>query len=59
MTVTVKSNSACVCNREFQQKFPGVDILARSTIHYLVNKFKTLGSVLDKKMKKRHHLFID
>jgi hypothetical protein len=49
----VKSNSAHVCRREFQQKFPGAHIPAWSTIHYLVNKFKTKGSVLDKKIKKK------
>jgi hypothetical protein len=38
------------------KKYPGVDIPARSTIHYLVNKFKTTGSVLDKKIKRRHHV---
>jgi hypothetical protein len=46
----------CSHNREFQQKFPGVDIPARSTICYLDNKFKTMGLVLDKKIKRRHHL---
>jgi hypothetical protein len=50
-----KSDSVRVYRREFQQKFPGVDIPARSTIHNLVNKFKTTGSLLDKKIKRRHH----
>jgi hypothetical protein len=44
----VKSNSAYVCCREFQQKYPGVDIPARCTIHYLVNKFNITDSLLDK-----------
>jgi hypothetical protein len=41
-------------HRELKKKFP-----ARSTIHYLVNKFKTTGSVLDKKIKRRHHVLIE
>jgi hypothetical protein len=55
----VKSNSAHVCFRKFQQKFPGVDITARSTIHYLVNKFKTTGLVLDKKIKIIRHVLTE
>jgi hypothetical protein len=39
----VKCDSAHICCREFQHKFPGVDISARSAIHYLVNKLKTAG----------------
>jgi hypothetical protein len=52
----VKSDSAHVCHREFQQKFPGDDICVRSTIHYLV-KFETTGLILNKKIKRRHHVF--
>jgi hypothetical protein len=51
-----KRESACVCCREFQQKFFGANIPARSTILYLVNDFKTMGSVLDKKIKKKPHI---
>jgi hypothetical protein len=52
----VKNDSACVCCTEFQQKFCGDDMPAKSTIHYLVNKLKTKGSLLDKEIKRRHHI---
>jgi hypothetical protein len=55
----VKSDSAHVCQREFQQKFSGVDIPARSTIHCLVNKFKTMGLVLDKKIDRKCHILTE
>jgi hypothetical protein len=51
-----KTDSVPVYRREFQQKFPGVDIPTSSTIHHLVNKIKTTGSVLDKKIKRRRHV---
>jgi hypothetical protein len=54
-----KSNSDHAFCREFQQKFPCVDIPARSTIHYLVNKFKFINSVLDKKIKIRCHTSVE
>jgi hypothetical protein len=57
--IYVKSNSVHVCHREFKQKFPGVDIPARSTIRYLVNKYKTTGSVLDKKIKTVHYILTE
>jgi hypothetical protein len=51
----VKNNSAHVCHWKVQQKFPGVNIPTRSTIHYLVNKFKIM-SLLDKRIKRNHIL---
>lgn len=44
--IYVKSHPTLVCRRGFRQNLPGVDILARSTIHCLVRKFKTTSSVL-------------
>jgi hypothetical protein len=55
----VKCFSARVCRREFEQKFPGGDVPVIFTIHYLVNKFKTTGSVLDKKIKRRRHVLTE
>jgi hypothetical protein len=37
----------------FNKKVPCVNIPARSVILYLVNKFKTTGFVLDKKIERR------
>jgi hypothetical protein len=51
----VEYDSGHVCCREFQQKFPGDDIPARSAIHHFANKFKTMGPVLDNKTKTGCH----
>lgn len=45
----VKYSSARRCRREFQQRFAGVRIPSRSTIHDLVNKVRRTGSFLNKK----------
>jgi hypothetical protein len=44
-----KYESARKCCRKFQHKFPGEPVPSRQNIHYLVNKLKTMGSMLDKK----------
>jgi hypothetical protein len=53
-SVTVIKKSSHVWHREFQQTF-----LAWSTHHYLANKFKTMCSVLDKKIKQRCHILTE
>lgn len=45
------SDSAYVCHSKFKQKLPGTDIPAKSTIHYVVNKFKTTALIMDKNKK--------
>jgi hypothetical protein len=55
----IQSDSACVCCRKFQQKFPGVDIPATSTIHHFIDKLKTVSLVLDKKIKRRCHILTE
>jgi hypothetical protein len=52
----MKNDSARVRRSEFQQVSRGVDIPAWSTVHYLVNKFKTTVSIPDKKIRRRHVL---
>jgi hypothetical protein len=49
----VKSDTDRLCRREFAQKFSGVRTPAcqRLSIPYLVSKFKTKETVLDKNKK--------
>jgi hypothetical protein len=44
-----KYKSVRKCHRKFQHKFPREPVPSRQNIHYLVNKLKTMGSLLDKK----------
>ncbi|KAJ4447822.1 hypothetical protein ANN_09830 [Periplaneta americana] len=48
-----------LCQREFQESFPGVDPPDRSTVRSVVNKSKTTGPVLDKKRSRRHHILAE
>jgi hypothetical protein len=44
-----KYESAGKCRRKFQCQFPGEPVPSKQSIHNLVNKLKTTGSLLDKK----------
>jgi hypothetical protein len=55
----IGSNSAHVYQIEFQQKIPGADIPAGSTIHCLINKFKIMGLVLDRKINRKCHILTE
>ncbi|KAJ4433388.1 hypothetical protein ANN_15647 [Periplaneta americana] len=56
---TLTNKSPALCRREFQERFPGVDPPERTTVHKIVNKFKTTGSVLDKKRRRRRHVLTE
>jgi hypothetical protein len=43
----------------FNKNSLGLIFLQGPTIHHLVNKFKTIGSVLDKKIKTRCHILTE
>ncbi|XP_069695687.1 uncharacterized protein [Periplaneta americana] len=55
----LKNKSPAQCRREFQERFPGVDPPNRRTVHKIVHKFKTTGSVLDKKSNRRRHILTE
>ncbi|GFG33838.1 hypothetical protein Cfor_11042 [Coptotermes formosanus] len=42
-----KYESARKCRRKFQCQFPAEPVPSRQTIHYLVNKLTTIGSLVD------------
>ncbi|XP_068085829.1 uncharacterized protein [Anabrus simplex] len=48
----VRTKSARTVRRLFQEKFPDVQVPGRTSIHRLVNKLRTTGSLLDKKRNK-------
>jgi hypothetical protein len=47
----VKHESARKCRRNFQCKFRDERVPSRQTIHYLVNKLRTMRLLIDKKQK--------
>jgi hypothetical protein len=48
-----------VCYKILQLKFPGESVPSRQSIHYLVNKLKTTGSLLDKKPDRKQNVLTE
>jgi hypothetical protein len=57
VVVFFKSESTSQCRREFRQNFPVVTLPSSSAIHKIVKKFKSSGSVLNKKNKTKTSYF--
>ena len=45
--------------RRFQANYPGVHVLSREAVRLLVNKFREMGSILNKKRNVKWHVLTE
>jgi hypothetical protein len=55
----VKYGSPRKCQRKFSRKFRDERILSRQTVHYLVNKLRTTGFLIDKKQNHKRRVLTE
>ena len=45
--------------RRFQANYPGMRVASREAVNLLVNKFREMGSILDKKRNVKRHMLTE
>jgi hypothetical protein len=55
----MKYGFAGKCQRKFRRKFRDERVPSRQTIHNLVNKLRTTGLLIDKKIKHKHRVLTE